>query len=264
MNNMDVWDKVKQPPEWALRQITAGRLKGKSDINPQWRYQVMTEQFGMCGYGWSYTIERLWTEKCDDGQAFAFAQINLWVKGADKPIPGIGGSMLIIKESSGLHASDEGYKMAVTDALSVAMKMLGIAADVYAGLWDGSKYKNQDDKPTKKDSPPAVKKEHWCNEHQTNFFKTEKMKSYAHPIEGTDKWCYEHKNEPKEEPERETKKSNNTFNMGTIRTALATKGYKTESEQLKAMMVSSWKEITDLEGAMKWAEEVAEKQQNDE
>ena len=33
--------------------------------------------------------------------------------------------------------------------------------------------------------------EHYCEEHQVKFFKTPKMKNYAHPIEGTDptEWC---------------------------------------------------------------------------
>ena len=33
--------------------------------------------------------------------------------------------------------------------------------------------------------------EYFCQEHQTNFFKTPKMKGYAHPIEGTEptEWC---------------------------------------------------------------------------
>ena len=35
--------------------------------------------------------------------------------------------------------------MAITDALSVAMKMIGVAADIYAGRWDGSRYNEQDD-----------------------------------------------------------------------------------------------------------------------
>ena len=34
-------------------------------------------------------------------------------------------------ESKGAYVSDECYKMALTDALSVAMKALGVAADVY-------------------------------------------------------------------------------------------------------------------------------------
>ena len=142
MGNMELWNEVKQPPSWALKPIQAGRLKGKTDVNPQWRYQVMTEQFGMAGAGWSYGIKKLWTESANDGQMFAFAEVELWTKDAEKPIPGIGGSMLITKEQSGLHASDEGYKMAVTDALSVAMKMLGVGADVYAGLSE-SKYTKQ-------------------------------------------------------------------------------------------------------------------------
>ena len=52
MKNMEVWNAIKQPPPEALKMITGGRLAGKTDINPQWRYQSMTEQFGMCGVGW--------------------------------------------------------------------------------------------------------------------------------------------------------------------------------------------------------------------
>jgi hypothetical protein len=51
--------------------------------------------------------------------------------------------MLVPLEAGGLYANDEAFKMAVTDALSVAMKMLGMGADIYAGLWDGSKYANK-------------------------------------------------------------------------------------------------------------------------
>ena len=63
-------------------------------------------------------------------------------------IPGSGGSMFIEKESNGPHTSDEAIKMATTDALSVACKMLGFASDVYAGFWDGSKYNRpEEEKP---------------------------------------------------------------------------------------------------------------------
>jgi len=144
--NMRNWNRLKQPPSWALKQIQAGRLKGKSDISPQWRYQAMTEVYGECGCGWKYTIDALWNEEATEGQKFAFARINLQTKNSDgewsDPIPGIGGHMLLQKEKAGLHVNDEAYKMAITDALSTAMKMLGVAADVYAGLWDGAKYVN--------------------------------------------------------------------------------------------------------------------------
>jgi hypothetical protein len=87
---------------------------------------------------------------------FAFVDILLYVKDGDKwadPIPGTGGSMLVELETGGLHASDEAFKMATTDALGVAMKMLGVAADVYSGLWDGTKYQGQPENKTPEQKP---------------------------------------------------------------------------------------------------------------
>ena len=150
-NHRFIWDSLRQPPKEALKPIKAGRLKGKTDINPQWRYEAVIEQFGPCGIGWKYEIKRLWTEPGPDGQVFAFAEVYVYYKkdGTDgpipddvwsDPIPGIGGSMLVAKESAGLHSNDEGYKMAVTDALSVALKMIGVAADIYMGRWDGTEF----------------------------------------------------------------------------------------------------------------------------
>lgn len=168
---METWLKFSKPPVSALKPIQAGRLKGKSDINPQWRYQAMTEVFGMCGIGWKYEIVRLWTEPASHEQVFAFAEIKLYVKRDERDewsaaIPAIGGSMLVQKEREGLHSNDEAFKMAVTDALGTAMKMLGVAAEVYLGNWDGSKYKEtaQENKETAQENkkqdikPPEAKK----------------------------------------------------------------------------------------------------------
>lgn len=159
--NLRIWNAVKQPPTNALKQISGGRLNGKTDINPQWRYKVMTEQFGICGTGWKYEIVRTWTEPATDGQIFAFAEIKLFVSIDGKwsdAIPGLGGHMMVEKESKGLHANDEGYKMAITDSLSVAMKMLGVAADIYAGLWDGTKYKDSGTQNAKSSTQSAAPK----------------------------------------------------------------------------------------------------------
>jgi len=142
MGYLDLYKKVKQPPAWAQKIIGAGRLKGKTDINPQWRYEVLTENFGICGVGWKYIIKKLWLEKAGD-ETLSFAEIDLYIKNGDNwsdPIPGIGGNKMIAKETNGSHNSDECFKMAVTDALSVACKMLGIGADIYSGGNHDSKY----------------------------------------------------------------------------------------------------------------------------
>jgi hypothetical protein len=56
--------------------------------------------------------------------------------------------MYIAKEKSGLRTNDEAPKMAVTDALSVACKMLGVGADIYRGRWSGRGYREDpEDQP---------------------------------------------------------------------------------------------------------------------
>ena len=142
---MKLYNAVRMPPRQALRPIQAGRLKGKTDINPMWRIKALTEQFGPCGIGWKYVITKQWIEEGGNGELAAFTNIDLYIK-ADgewsEAIPGTGGSSFVAKERSGLYTSDECFKMALTDAISVACKALGFAADIY---WeaDGSKYGHQ-------------------------------------------------------------------------------------------------------------------------
>lgn len=124
------------PPE-AIKEIKAGRLKGMSDVNPMWRMKRMTEIFGPCGIGWKYTIDRQWCEAYGD-EVKCFCNVSLYVRDPETgvwsdAIPGNGGSSIVSKEKSGLYVNDEGYKMALTDALSIAMKPLGIGANIWLG-----------------------------------------------------------------------------------------------------------------------------------
>ena len=137
MNNKETWDKLKSVPESALKTIGGGRLKGMSDIKPQWRYEKLTEIFGICGFGWKYTIEKEWIESYQNGEIAAFANINLYIKINDvwsDAIPANGGSMFVANEKNGAYVSDECFKMAITDAIGTAAKMIGLASDVYMGL----------------------------------------------------------------------------------------------------------------------------------
>ena len=156
MENKRYWDRASKPPADALKEIRGGRLAGKTDVNPQWRMEAMTDIFGPVGIGWRYEIIDLWTVPTPDGEVVAFSRVSVWYKDGDswsEAVPGIGGSMLIAKEKGGLYVSDEAYKMATTDALSVAFKALGIASEIYRGHFDGSKYRTQ---PTPSSAPAAA------------------------------------------------------------------------------------------------------------
>lgn len=133
MENLELYNKVREVPQDAKKTISAGRIKGFTDINPMWRIKCLTEQFGPCGIGWYYKTVEKWTETVGD-EICAFVMIELYVLYDGKwsqPISGTGGNRLATKERSGVYVSDECYKMATTDALSVACKNLGIGADVY-------------------------------------------------------------------------------------------------------------------------------------
>lgn len=153
MENLSFWNAMRSVPEQALKKIEAGNLKGKSDINPVWRLKTLTEQFGLCGVGWKIANCKYWLETADvvdngevKREVCAFCSLDLHIKVDGQwsdAIPGIGGSKLA-GTGYGKQANDECYKMAQTDAISVAAKMLGVAADVYFEK-DKTKYAKQSD-----------------------------------------------------------------------------------------------------------------------
>lgn len=147
MENLVIWNQVKSVPAEAKKTISGGRLNGMTDISPMWRIKKLTELYGPCGIGWWYTIDKQWLEKTHNEEVSAFCNITLYTKDSAHGIPGTGGSAFIAAERKGPYVSDECFKMALTDALSVSCKALGIGADVY---WEqGSKYDTAPDKPQK-------------------------------------------------------------------------------------------------------------------
>lgn len=138
--NLALYNRVREVPPEAKKDIQAGRLKGKTDINPLWRIQTLTREFGPAGIGW-YTETERWIEESENQKAL-YIHIRLYVKENgewSKPIEGYGGAMLVAQEKSGLFFDDDAAKKAYTDAISQACRSLGIGADVY---WanDATKY----------------------------------------------------------------------------------------------------------------------------
>lgn len=152
--NMRVYEAARKVPSEAQKAFNNGRFSG-TDINPMWRIKMLTELFGPCGIGWYYDVISERSEKLTDDTIIAVVDLNLYIKDGgewSKPIYGTGGNQLVSKTKSGVSTSDEGYKMALTDALSVACKALGIGADVYWGA-DKTKYTSSSEpaqKPQKK------------------------------------------------------------------------------------------------------------------
>lgn len=144
METLELYNTWRAVPQDAQKPITGGNLNGKTDINPMWRVKVLTETFGPVGFGWYTKITEHWDDTDEIGgnvERVAWVRVELYVKLGGEwsaPIEGIGGSKYAGK-GRGSELNDEAFKMAETDAISVACKKLGIGADIYwAG--DSTKY----------------------------------------------------------------------------------------------------------------------------
>ncbi len=140
--NLGIYNQVRSVPADAISPITGGPMKGKSNINPMWRLEMLTRLFGPSGIGWKIEQVSRWTESTGQGEVAVFCEVNLYVKQDGRwsePIFGQGGNMLMRRTTEWVngqhvqsaHIDDEAYKKAYTDAVSVACKALGFAADVY-------------------------------------------------------------------------------------------------------------------------------------
>lgn len=145
--NLELYEYWRECPAEAKKPIKGGKLQGYTDINPVWRIKVLTEKFGPCGEGWYIDEVERWTNETSAGEVGAYVKVHLYYKTSSgewsKPVVGVGGNKLVGK-GVGTEQNDEAWKMAMTDAMSVACKNLGIAADVYFEK-DRTKYTLQEE-----------------------------------------------------------------------------------------------------------------------
>lgn len=133
-DNLAFWKSWEHVAPGMLKEIKGGNLNGKSDINPVWRFRALTDAFGPCGIGWIVKEVERWKDEAA-GEISANVKVHLLIRIGGEwshPIEGVGGSKLCGK-GRGEGINDEAWKMATTDAISVACKALGMGADVYTG-----------------------------------------------------------------------------------------------------------------------------------
>jgi hypothetical protein len=134
--NMRFYVKVQDTPKEAQKSFNNGRFIG-TDINPMWRIKMLTQIFGPAGIGWWTENEKYVFEPSEaTGEIAVFCTLQLRyvdpeTKEISHPVSGIGGNKFIVSQKTGKYCNDEAYKMAYTDALSIACKSLGFSHDIY-------------------------------------------------------------------------------------------------------------------------------------
>lgn len=156
-DNLRHWDALaRTDPAHTKPFQRAGGFKGTA-IKPIWSSKMMTAHFGPCGAGWGMEKPEFTTMPVGD-EILVYCTVALWYREGESEgniVYGVGGDKVAVKRKDGrVDADDEAFKKAYTDALSNAMKQIGVGADVHMGLFDDAKYVNEMRKEFAEDDPP--------------------------------------------------------------------------------------------------------------
>ena len=144
VDNMHIYVQVQDTPKEAQKSFNNGRFSG-TDINPMWRIKKLTELFGPAGIGWWTEDEHYTMETSEEtAEVAVFCTLKLYYRDPvsgeiSHGVTGVGGNKFVVSQRTGMYCNDEAYKMAYTDALSIACKALGFSADIYYSS-DKTKY----------------------------------------------------------------------------------------------------------------------------
>lgn len=140
-DNLRIWNALsKTDPKHTKQFSRAGGFKGTA-TKPIWLTMRLTEHFGPAGSGWGMGEPSFQVVPAGD-EILVFCTVSLWYQEGSGPatVYGVGGDKVLAKRQSGSFANDEAFKASYTDALSNAMKQIGVAADIHMGLFDDQKY----------------------------------------------------------------------------------------------------------------------------
>lgn len=139
----DLWDRLgKTDPSHTKQFKRSGGFSGTA-IKPMWSYRRMTEEYGPCGEGWGVNEPSFQVVPGPEGEVLVYCTVSIWHGAREKIVFGVGGDKVVGKNKYGLSGDDEAFKKAFTDAVTNALKLIGVGADVHMGMFDDSKYVNE-------------------------------------------------------------------------------------------------------------------------
>lgn len=135
----ELWDRLgKTDPKHTKSFSRAGGFKGTA-IKPMFSFRRMTEEFGACGQGWGVNEPTFQVVHSGD-DILVYCTVSVWHGDRANVVFGVGGDKVASKNKNGSFTDDEAFKKAFTDAVTNALKLIGVGADVHMGLFEDSKY----------------------------------------------------------------------------------------------------------------------------
>lgn len=140
-DNLRIWNTLgKTDPKHTKGFKRSGGFAGTA-VKPIWQTMRLTEYFGPAGSGWGMDEPTFQTVTAGE-EILVFCTVGLWYREGETMarVYGVGGDKVMGKNKYGPFTNDEAFKASYTDALSNAMKQIGVAADIHMGLFDDEKY----------------------------------------------------------------------------------------------------------------------------
>lgn len=183
-DNTKLWDILGRTDPAATKGFTrGGGFKGTA-IKPVWSFKRMTEEFGPCGTGWGIGAPEFQVLPGSDGETLVYCTTSIWYEKKEQIVWGVGGDKVIAKFSSGPKSDDEAFKKAYTDAITNALKFIGVGADVHMGRFDDSKYVNEMRQEFAEEQPAPPEKQ----KRQVGYRDDGSRTSYALKTEQPELW----------------------------------------------------------------------------
>lgn len=173
--NTKLWDALgKTDPKHTKTFKRSGGFSGTA-IKPMWSFKRMTEYFGPCGQGWGVNEPTFQVVPGENREVLVYCTVSIWwcepgELGRKNEVFGVGGDKVVThikaneqyKRPERWDSDDEAFKKAYTDAISNAIKLIGVGADVHMGMFDDSKYVSEvraefSEQPAKRENPHVTR-----------------------------------------------------------------------------------------------------------
>lgn len=135
--NLHLWDRFADIDPKFTKAITGKPYKGTSP-NPHYVIRCLTEMFGPVGVGFGWEVKADGFEPMGD-EVLHWCRIRFW-HGDGPGFDAYGQTKALMKTKNGLTLDEDAPKKSLTDAITKAAAQIGVAANIFLGRWDDSRY----------------------------------------------------------------------------------------------------------------------------
>jgi hypothetical protein len=163
-NHLDLWNRFADIDPAFTKPITGKDYRGTSP-NPHYVIQCLTEMFGRLGVGFGWEVEQDEFTLIGE-EVLHWCRIRFWHTDRSNGFSAYGQTKALMKTKNGLRLDEDAPKKSLTDAITKAASQIGIAANIFLGRWDDSKYVaevNAEYRQEERKTDPAAKAVEYIN-----------------------------------------------------------------------------------------------------